>query len=94
MRKYTLVSLTLEKPLTQSGMSDLYINYYKLVWAGVSKYLIKNLYSNSSCALKIGTSQTRSFSYSRGVRQGCILTGAPNESIVQNYINIALLNVL
>ena len=28
----------------------------------------------SSCALKIGTSQTKSFSYSRGVRQGCILS--------------------
>ena len=32
--------------------------------------LIKNLYSNSSCALRIGMSQTRPFGYSRGVRQG------------------------
>ena len=50
---------------------------YKLLQIGVGGCfykLIKNLYSNSSCALKIGTSQTRSFSYSRGVRQGCILS--------------------
>ena len=50
---------------------------YKLLQIGVGGCfykLIKNLYSKSSCALKIGTSQTRSFSYSRGVRQGCILS--------------------
>ena len=50
---------------------------YKLLQIGVGGRfykLIKNIYSNSSCALKIGTSQTRSFSYSRGVRQGCILS--------------------
>ena len=50
---------------------------YKLLQIGVGGCfykLIQNLYSNSSCALKIGTSQTKSFSYSRGVRQGCILS--------------------
>ena len=36
--------------------------------------LIKSLYSNSSCSIKIGNSQTRSFQYARGVRQGCILS--------------------
>ena len=36
--------------------------------------LIKKLYSNSSCLMKIGNSQTRSFQYARGVRQGCILS--------------------
>ena len=50
---------------------------YKLLQIGVGGCfykLIQNLYSNSSCALKIGTSQTKSFSFSRGVRQGCILS--------------------
>ena len=50
---------------------------YKLLQIGVGGRfykLIKNIYSNSSCALKIGTSQTRSFSYSRGIHQGCILS--------------------
>ena len=36
--------------------------------------LIKSLYSNSSCSIKIGNSQSRSFQYARGVRQGCILS--------------------
>ena len=31
VKKYTLVLLTLEKPLNQSGMTDFYIDYYKLV---------------------------------------------------------------
>ena len=41
---------------------------------GCSYKLIQNLYSDSSCTLKIGRSQTRSFHYLRGVRQGCILS--------------------
>ena len=40
-------------------------NFYKL---------IKSLYSNSICSIKIGNNQTRSFQYARGVRQGCILS--------------------
>ena len=39
-------------------------NFYKI---------IKSLYSNSTCSVRIGNSQTRSFQYSRGVRQSCIL---------------------
>ena len=36
--------------------------------------LIKSLYHNSSCSIKIAQKQTRSFHYARGVRQGCILS--------------------
>ena len=36
--------------------------------------LIKNLYHNSSCSIKIAPKQTQSFRYGRGVRQGCILS--------------------
>jgi len=36
--------------------------------------LIKHLYSNSSCYIKLGSRRTRTFQYSRGVRQGCILS--------------------
>ena len=50
---------------------------YKLLQINVggSFYkVIKSLYSNSTCSVRIGNSQTRSFQYSRGVRQGCILS--------------------
>ena len=36
--------------------------------------LIKSLYSRSTCAIKLGTNKTDTFSYRRGVRQGCILS--------------------
>ena len=36
--------------------------------------LIKSLYHNSFCSIKIAQNQTRSFRYARGVRQGCILS--------------------
>ena len=36
--------------------------------------LIKSLYVNSKCAVKISKSRTELFSYSRGVRQGCVLS--------------------
>ena len=50
---------------------------YKLLQINVggSFYkIIKSLYSNSTCSVTIGNSQTRSFQCSRGVRQGCILS--------------------
>lgn len=37
-------------------------------------HLIKNLYSKSKCFIKLGSKQTKTFHYSRGVRQGCILS--------------------
>ena len=51
--------------------------FYKLLGAGIGGQfynLIKTLYCNSSCSIRIGDNKTRSFSYSRGVRQGCILS--------------------
>ena len=36
--------------------------------------LIKDLYSKSNCAIKLGQYRTKKFKYSRGVRQGCILS--------------------
>lgn len=36
--------------------------------------LIKNLYSKSKCFVKLGSQQTKTFDYMRGVRQGCILS--------------------
>ena len=36
--------------------------------------LIKSLYCNSRCAVKLGNTRTEFFSYSKGVRQGCILS--------------------
>ena len=36
--------------------------------------LMKSLYCNSTCSIKIDENKTQPFSYSRGVRQGCILS--------------------
>ena len=50
--------------------------------------LIKCLYSKSSCSIKIDQYQTRPFQYTKGVRQGCILS-----PLLSNlYINAVLLS--
>lgn len=36
--------------------------------------LIQSLYTKSTCSIRLGTNRTDSFSYHRGVRQGCILS--------------------
>ena len=36
--------------------------------------LMKSLYCNPTCSIKIDENKTQSFSYSRGVRQGCFLS--------------------
>ena len=36
--------------------------------------LIKNMYSKTTCFIKIGKKRTKTFEYNRGVRQGCILS--------------------
>ena len=64
-----------KKHLTQSGMKDFY--RYKLLQNNINGnfyHLIKNLYSKSSCFIKLGSRRTKSFKYGRGVRQGCILS--------------------
>ena len=51
--------------------------FYKLLKVNIGGNfynLIKSLYYNSSCSIRVGGNKTRSFSYSRGVRQGCILS--------------------
>ena len=40
-------------------------NFYKV---------IKSLYSNSTCSIRIGNNQTQPFQYTTGVSQGCILS--------------------
>ena len=51
--------------------------FYKLLKINIGGHfynLIKTLYCSSTCSIRIGENKTRYFSYSRGVRQGCILT--------------------
>ena len=50
--------------------------FYKLVKTSIGGNLynlMKSLCCNSTCCIKIGENKTQPFSYSRGVRQGCIL---------------------
>ena len=51
--------------------------YYKLLEnqiGGTFYDLIKDIYSNTKCAIKLANCRTPFFSYKRGVRQGCILS--------------------
>ena len=51
--------------------------FYKLLKINIGGHfynLIKTLYCSSTCSIRIGENKTQSFSYSRGVRQGCILS--------------------
>ena len=52
----------------------LLLKLLKINVGGCFLNLLKSLYSNSTCSIKIGQNQTRPFSYARGVRQGCILS--------------------
>ena len=36
--------------------------------------LIKSLYANSTCSVRLGSKKTRSFQYARGLHQGCFLS--------------------
>ena len=51
--------------------------YLKLLENGIGGRfydLVKDLYSNTQCAVKISGHRTPFFSYNRGVRQGCVLS--------------------
>ena len=51
--------------------------FYKLLKTNIGGNLynlMKSLYCNSTCSIKIGENKTQPFSYSRGVHQGCILS--------------------
>ena len=51
--------------------------FYKLLSYGINGHfynLTKDMYSKSKCSIKLGHHKTKYFEYSRGVRQGCILS--------------------
>ena len=51
--------------------------FYKLLKTNTGRHLynlMKSLYCNSTCSIKIGENKTQPFSYSRGERQGCVLS--------------------
>ena len=66
------------KKVFDSVWRDGLLNMLLQIDVGGSFYnLIKSLYHNSSCSIKIAPKQTRSFRYARGVGQGCILRPLP-----------------
>ena len=71
-------------------MTDFYLSYYKITSVAVSFYLINSLYSTSTCPIKIGQNQTRSFPYERGVhRQSCILSPLLFSLFINNDIPVS-----
>ncbi len=62
-----------KKHLNLFGMTD----YYKFLQSGVGGKvydIIKSMYSNNKCAIRIGNKHTDFFTQKRGVRQGCSLS--------------------
>ncbi len=60
--------------------------FYKIIQSGIGGKiydLIKNLYNQNKCAVKIGQQRTDYFSQERGVRQGCCLS----PTLFNIYIN-------
>ncbi len=60
--------------------------FYKLIESGIGGKtydLIKSMYTESKCGVKINTKRTRYLSQERGVRQGCCLS----PTLFNIYIN-------
>ena len=55
-----------------SGTMDSLYKLLQINLRGNFYKVIKSLYSNSDCSIRIGNNQTQPFQYTRGVRQGCI----------------------
>ncbi len=66
--------------------------FYKLIESGIGGKtydLIKSMYTESKCGIKINTKRTRYLSQERGVRQGCCLS----PTLFNIYINELALNL-
>ena len=50
------------------------VDHSKIKFISTRGHVISSIYCSSTCSIRIGENKTRSFSYSRGVRQGCILS--------------------
>lgn len=72
-----------QKPLIQFGMKPFFSNSLKVVWVENTYDVIKSMYTNNKCAVKIENKHTHLFSQGHGVKQGHNLSS----SLYNPYIN-------
>ena len=72
--KIFVCSVDLKKAFDSVWHKGLFYKLAKADISGKTYSLIKSMYQNSTCCVKINDHQTQSFSYCKGVRQGCVLS--------------------
>ena len=70
----TLIDKYVRKAFDSLWHDGLFFKLLQINVRGNFYKVIKSLYSNSNCSIRIGNNQTQPFQYTRGVRQGCILS--------------------
>ena len=73
-RNCLVVLLILGKPSIRFGIGVFFIKLLTSVFVGKSLDLIKNIYKNTRCAVRIADHTTDFVDYTKGVTQGCPLS--------------------
>ena len=73
-RNCLVVLLILGKPSIRFGIGVFFIKLLTSVFVGKSLDLIKNIYKNTRCAVRVADHTTDFVDYTKGVTQGCPLS--------------------
>ena len=68
----TLIDKYVRKAFDSLWHDGLFFKLLQINVRGNFYKVIKSLYSNSNCSIRIGNNQTQPFQYTRGALQGCI----------------------